>query len=287
MIDNLLNIPGILALAASWAVVTGGIWKLSERVEKVVTQNARDDVALWLRDADPANFLVGMARAFAAAFDSIFGVRHFSLRCFFRSTIASIISVVILTLIWFALRPNEFSIFFQNEGMYGVFLIFAYGIILNALPDYLSLLESRQVIKWMTGTRSVNATLALLFFDLIATGAIFLIPISTIWFIGSFSSEEIRQFVSSMITLSFGFSIDNPPAGIFFYSTFFTSAWVWLHCLSGLTIKLSKGFGALTASLKYLLDIDNKPFLSIGIVIIIMTTIIYISVSPFVLFSVE
>jgi len=73
----------------------------------------------------------------------------------------------------------------------------------------------------------------------------------------------------------------NPPEGTLFYSTFFTSIWVWLYPISGLLVKLIERSNVGIICLKKILNIEKKHLRSIAIVSIGINTLIFIIV-PFV-----
>lgn len=54
--------------------------------------------------------------------------------------------------------------------------------------------------------------------------------------------------------------------GVAFYSTFFTSAWLWLFGLSYLAITVAGRSEPFLDAVKYILPIDEKPFRSLGII---------------------
>lgn len=92
---------------------------------------------------------------------------------FFRSSFASLISVCIVSIVWAALRTNEFLSLIRNDEAW----LYALGIVLvslflNVVPDYISLLESRVVIGLMKTNSLPVRTSLLLFFDFIATSVI-------------------------------------------------------------------------------------------------------------------
>jgi hypothetical protein len=70
------------------------------------------------------------------------------------------------------------------------------------------------------------------------------------------------------------------PWGIFFYSAFFTSAWIWIYAVSGSVLRLSEALGLAWRRLRGLLDIENKPLRSIGMVANLLITLAYV-VLPF------
>lgn len=279
-----LSIPPLFAYIASWASVTGGVWALFERAEKVVRDDVRDAISGWLKNLDPPKALATWPATFAAVFDRVFGERHLSWRCFSRSCIASLVSVVILTVIWSAIRRADFTAYFNDYPHWlGIFGIFFGGGLLNLIPDYFSLLESRYVIYRMSGTTSIAAISVFLIVDFLVTGAIFLggIWLLALIFGGTLAEYSLMELLEISLSFSYRHELDMAPLGIFFYSTFFTSVWVWLYALSGLALKLAQHLGVGLGFLKRVLDIDNKPLRSIGFVSMMLVTLIYLIV-PFV-----
>jgi hypothetical protein len=70
------------------------------------------------------------------------------------------------------------------------------------------------------------------------------------------------------------------PWGIFFYSTFFTSVWVWLYAVAGGLLRLASYLGLVLRGLRGILDIQNKPLRSIGMVSNLLITLVYMGM-PF------
>lgn len=287
-----LSIPPLFAYIASWASVTGGVWALFERAEKVVRDDVRDAISRWLRNLDPGGALANWPAQFAAVFDRVFGERHLSWRCFGRSCVASFVFVAIVTFLWVALRPTLFTAFIQSARFdKDMFSVLSFVVIVNLIPDYLSLLETRYVIRWMRFSHSTVRVFFLLVFDLAATAVIFLgsLAVFLTFFLilgdTGLSIGEIAgaltEFLSTFVGLALPLSVAEPgfaSPGIPFYSTFFTSVWVWLYALSGLAVKLTQHLGVGLAFLKRVLDIDNKPLRSIGFVSMMLVTLVYLIV---------
>lgn len=282
-----LDMPLILAYVGLWAAVTGGVWTLFARIETVISPEARTAVSRWLRNLDLAGALPNWPAAFAVVFDRVFGERHFSWRCFSRSCVASYAGVLIVTLIWGVLRPTQFTAFFEDADTSYLFLFPLFTGILNVVPDYCSLLETRYVIRWMSRERSVVRILGFLAIDFaftlaIASGAWFLMYMGFSFFVGGPDLDVEYMFIvwKEGLILSAG-SSEDITLGIFLYSTFFTSVWVWLYALSGLIVKLGQYLGLGFSWLRAILDIENKPLRSMGMVLNILITILFLIFFPF------
>src|SRR5664279_2185562 len=78
--------PGQLA---SGGVLAGIVWKFFERVEAVLTDQTKFEIAVWLLGVKVGQKVETWPDTFAKVFDRAFGTKHFSWRCFWRSTVAS------------------------------------------------------------------------------------------------------------------------------------------------------------------------------------------------------
>lgn len=280
----------------AWATFTGGVIALFYLADHVAKQEVKSKVARWLQNLTIEGSLSNWPAQFGAVFDGIFGERHFSWRCFWRSCVASIISVgVIITLL-----TSIFSV-----AVLGLGRIVSHIIVFNFLPDYLSLLESRYVIKWLSKKDSLPVVVMLLIVDFIITAFIWQVWFAIIvvthmhivlnvlglgsepfpfwevfsgtvaawikyfWLIGSYfllvpfdQRDASTVFTSAM-----------------FYSTFFTSVWVWLYVCSGLTVRFINRVGRGLGIFAGFLDIEDKPILCIGFFACFVITILFLVAS--------
>ena len=272
------SIPPLLLHAATWATIAFGIGYLFEQAENVVSHETKAVVSRWLQNLDPAGAVTSWPMTFAIIFDRIFGERHLSLRCFNRSCVASFASVAIVTLAWGAMRPSQFTNFFHEAGTISIPVMFYVTVILNLIPDYFSLLETRYVIKWMGYKPSIFRIWFFLAIDLVATAAIGLGAILGAGIILIFPNKTITEILSWFLEYSLPLSVPETglvSLGIWFYAAFFTSVWVWLYALSGSIVKLAEYLGVGINRFKVLLDIENKPLRSLGFVSIVLFTIAY------------
>jgi len=73
------------------------------------------------------------------------------------------------------------------------------------------------------------------------------------------------------------------PFGLFFYSAFFTSAWLWLYAssvlLSRLLLRMNNGVGFLIR----VTDVERQPFRSMGFVSVIIVSVLFVLGLPLVL----
>ncbi|WP_171182137.1 hypothetical protein, partial [Ruegeria sp. HKCCD8929] len=105
----------------------------------------KEDLALWLMGAQTEE---GWSRSFISLFDAVFGSNHFSIRCFVRSTIATLIAVIVIWLLMGSV--DVIGVRMQSELALGSVLVI--GLMINVIADYVSLLETR----WLLGNMPRN-----------------------------------------------------------------------------------------------------------------------------------
>ena len=90
--------------------------------------------------------------------------------------------------------------------------------------------------------------------------------------------------IQNMLPLS-GVKAGGPPTlGIYFYSTFFTSVWLWLYLLAGMSFKFVYFLGKGLDCIRHVLNIDEKPFGSLGVVATVFITVIYLVIGLYQIF---
>jgi hypothetical protein len=192
----------------------------------------------------------------------------------------------------------------------------AFGaVVLNVVPDYLSLCETRWIIGKVEKKTSVLRMLFLLLIDLILTAAIFTFLFSSIIAItaiicmifGDVERCPILEVISSNFmaalhecwqhvqfrstpNLMLPLGITPRPGGtqtaVFFYTTFATSVWVWLHIGSCIILrfgqrlrppssKLRRAFLKTRRIVLRLLDFERRPILCIGYVAVSLISLVY------------
>ena len=276
---------------ASWAAVMGGLGVLFSLSEKAASPDAKNAITRWLKNVKLEGTPTTWPSTFASVFDSIFGKKHFSWRCFRRSCVASLIAVLVMTFIWAALRPlharHQMENFVSKPGEFLVVVIVFAG--LNLLPDYVSLLESRYILRRMSAVQhSTGRILSLLVLDVVLTVSIFFAALLLLGFGFNYpfgkSAANILELYGEGVAeiLNHGVFLSSPGGslslGIFFYTTFFTSVWVWLYAISGLVVKVGEYFGITVSPIRWFLDIENKPLHSLGVISMLLVTLIYLGV---------
>ncbi len=267
-------------------------WFFNKDKEDTLRPEIKTIISNWLKNLKLEEKIANWPMTFAAVFDGIFGKKHFSRRCIIGSCIASVVAVLILTILWYAIWPENFYGIFSIISLYEFLLIYLLiTISFNVFFDYFSLLETRWIIDRIKDTNSPPKILGFLAIDFAATVSIFLIgmtislfPIIYIVSLFSINYRSLEYF--EMLShywgeLYYGITLnsergDDITVGVWLYSTFFTSIWVWLYFLSGLIVKILVFFAKLFGWTRRILDIDNKPLCSMGVVCVVLVSVIFL-----------
>ena len=170
VVGGLTADSGLEFYLMAWAATTGGVWFLFEKAETALSEEARQSVVGWVRQSDFKSGLNSIPDQFSMLFDRVFGERHLSLRCFASSALASVISMLIVLALWLAIFWPVETLHYAGDGEFtretvqialgslvgaGLDLAVPMAVLMNIVPDYLSLLETRAVLAGLERGRRI------------------------------------------------------------------------------------------------------------------------------------
>jgi hypothetical protein len=158
--------PGQLTAGVTLAAI---VWKFFERVEAVLTEQTKFEIAVWLVSVNTTGTLRSWPDTFARVFDRVFGTRHFTWRCFCRSCLMSLSIAALAWLLAFAVFRSVPSfvvsevleVNYDYRGRLRVFTVDGFLsvlltiVILNAIPDYIALLKTRRLLRHLATSKSI------------------------------------------------------------------------------------------------------------------------------------
>lgn len=363
IIEGLTTGGALETYVFAWAAITGSLWFLFEKAEDALSEETREQVAGWLAHTDFRGRLESIPAQFAVLFDRIFGEKHWSRKCFYRSMLASVLAA---TLVYFVVGAgptpdggsNQMWAWDGGNGFIGLVLrsyeraesrrafyrrmyspemiaagfercrvqaedpvevpwrdepyptlkdcedsrafamrtaanidpdtirspyqpgvvlqftawFMLLGLILNALPDYLSLLETR----WLIGRMKRGRVMPFLVADVLATSAI---QLAVIWLIMVGLGMNRAGFPWGVISGKYGML--SP----FFFSAFFTSVWLWIYALTALVAQALLRVGRGAGFLLRITDVKERPFRSMGFTAVVLVSVGFLVGLPFVLWG--
>ena len=269
----------ILNLIGAWTASLTGIAILFKAMEYTTPKDKKRSAANWLKsiaDKSTSNTIIDSPQWFVESFDRIFGAKHLTIQCFLKSCMASIIAVVFMTIIWALSDFTSFVAFF-DFGVTAIFFIFIWVIFLNFIPDFISLLETRWILNSFENIGLIKMS-GLLLIDIIITGIIFAFGL---W-IYLFIFESTTKYVNALIMfiqfkpMYVGYINGGINGGIFFYSTFFTSVWLYLFIISSIGAKVIYSFGHFGNTIMDFFGVQKTPFQSMGTIAMILVTVCFV-----------
>jgi hypothetical protein len=278
-------------------IVAGGalagiVWKFFEKVESVLSDQTKFEVAVWLLDRKKISLTFeNWPETFAKVFDRVFGQKHLSWKCFLRSSIASLSFLLLLLSLSRNALPTLRHKWLDPTDYYFFPLFLLNAAVANLLPDFVSLLETRVMIGLMSRSPTVSRRILLLVIDGLATVVIALVGafLGTLfqWTVvgykeGDFQTEPgLARFLLSlnhlpfMVVKSLRVGLNFGVGVLYFYPAFFTSIWLWLYAGSGLILKSAQRFDIGFAWFNSRMDIEKHPLSSIGLVSSVLVALFY------------
>ena len=241
----------IIKIILSIAGVSGVIYMAFDRLEKLAGDQLRKKVLLFIKGQIEDKPI----QQFSSLLDHLFGHKHFSWRCFLVSSLVSTIAVsavyAVLQLLDLGAKPHGVAI--VN--------IIAGALVFNFIPDYISLWESRVIMRWLPRFKALGKAL-LLILDFIITFAIFVS-----FYIGLLVSTNIEVLKETEYSVFIKSLLEGNQAPRMmlatFISTFSTSLWIYLYLFGvGAAIMTRKWTPGI--KLLQMLKWEDQPIRAIG-----------------------
>jgi hypothetical protein len=152
-----------VAMVPSIAVGTA---KAFDWFEGALSPAAKQSVAQWLSNPGPPNKSEGEVGVLSGVIDRVFGTRPFSVRFILKSCLFSVFASLVTGLVFFR---NSSPSSVEASGTIFEFLVSVSlaSIVLNLLPNYVSLLICRWTVRLISRQPSVLRIINLLFLNAI------------------------------------------------------------------------------------------------------------------------
>ena len=275
----------------AWLGTIGGIWTLFCSTETVLNDQQRSKISNWLLTDDYKKALRDWPTLFILIFDTLFHKKHFTWKCFKRSSLASAFLVLIMASIITSLHGQNIwdNGVFPSMGLpFSTVYFLIFTVVFNFLPDYLSLFETRKLVQLMTRTTPVLFPVILLldiFFTLILFTLFLFLGIylvTNVIFHWSEPTSKIWLVIKRMLpeALSFWNKSESSTLGVWLYSSFFTSVWLWLFSVGFIVSKLLLLTFRFFKWFNRIFNVEEKPLQVMGFIFMIIATVIF-AVLPF------
>lgn len=265
--------------------------------DSVISSEFRTKCASFILGKKYESYLIILPDIAAQIIDRIFGSKHFSIKCFFRSLLFSTLSLILTFIVSILYDSNKISYFIRfNSNLkikYG-FIVVLVWLLFCVIPDYIMLGKTRGII-WilrriklgevrlifigMVDFFIISLTFMLLF---VATQVIFLniysfgtgkLPNESIISIVRASYFEVAIFflVEEIVFMATGVLYHTFPIANIFWSAVMPSFWLWIFIVSSITSRFLFSIKPVFGVLIHVLDVKNYPFRSLGIIASIIT----------------
>jgi hypothetical protein len=240
-------------------------------VESRARKSTKDKISQWLR---VKNFEMGLVAdqslswsgTFAALFDTIFGSRHLTWKCFMLSCVAS---YSVFSLVYCA---NGYFYGFAHPLLTDVVRTFRWAFIVNVIPDYISLLKTRFLLGQCINS-SVAKQVRFVILDFVATSLIAFAAV----LLYSVGTSNVLDFLSVNDSASFLLKsfLVNGDTQLWTLPAFFSFIWTFLYAASGFLIKSIRASDRILQWVNSIFDLETYPLSAIGLVAGSLVAILY------------
>jgi hypothetical protein len=274
------------ALSSGLGVGTGGaalavaIYAGASALEKEMRPEARHEITLFIRNSNITSNAQIVANFVFETFKVLFGKRHLTWKCFWRSAAASLLVSWLMTGLFWLKYPTAVSDRFASmrdtsgdrSAVLFTLALFVLYLVFSCLPDYISLLKGRLILSAMTRKASGIKIAALVLLDLAIS-----IGISSSLIFGALTSmygapsatSNLREAFWDCVGMVMGQSLPYPRdimVVVYVLSTLVTSIWAVMIIVSAGLLKVLASFNYLMRMVRWMFDVDAHPVRVLGLV---------------------
>lgn len=290
-----VNSPGGVLTAG--AVLAGLVWKFFERVEAVLTENTKLEVAVWLLGVKPLGPKIEpWPTTFTKLFYNVFGRHLFSSKSILASVIATTCMLILLIPLLGPPSPGA-NIFKHFIALFPLLLA------TNIVPDFISIGASRLFLSLLIRKATLQRTviifigslLVALLMSIVALGIVDRITQATnyadyyanVVYGQSFTKMQqdadskhglFYNYYSEDASFAIGEMTDALFVGIWITTVFASlpaSIWLWLYAGSGFLLKAARRFDIGFDWFNRKFDLEEHPLQSIGFVAGAIVAVVY------------
>jgi hypothetical protein len=275
---------------ASFVGIVTGVAKGFNWFEKVLNSEGRRKLSQWLKNVPGDEQIDIWATVFPTLIDRVFGPRARSWKFFLRSCVASILALLCVSLLYTVhFGVDWIGSYFPNWNyLENALFIIAFSLVVNCVPDYLSVLVSRTIVRAMSIRPNAPRILFLLLLDTVSTLFVASVALVVSCTVSLFVEDYLDNLANgygpyhfnmsdiSMAATAFFKAIPNDfTFRLFVWASLFTSIWVWLYVLASVSIRILHRVRFLWVKIVPFLNIDNKPLTAIGRVAGLIAGLLY------------
>lgn len=269
--------PGIkgTGLLVAMVGVVAGVAKGFEWFDSALSPEGKRRLGQWLKNVPGTEQVDAWASVFPDLIDKVFGPKPLSWIFFLRSCVASLIAIAVLFILGL-LHYGERGLLKDMADSGPSFLALvvvslATALIVNCVPDYLSVIISRFIVRMMAERPTILRTLLYLLLDVLLTLVLALgwnIAVS-IWSLSPSayqSSLKPHPVLYAFHLVKRG--VDGleyyPVMWVFIGASLFTSVWVWLYVLASAAIRIIHKVRFIWLKIVPFLNVEKQPMIAIG-----------------------
>ena len=262
MISELLS--GFHPIFAAYGALALSIYALFRWADAELSEEVRSYIGAWLYNRDHSHFKHFYA-VFYNIFCSVFGERHFSKKCFLRSSLVSVICIMCIffgVLGFFYITDvgtrRDADIIFEHKSDWFLGTATSF-VLLNIACDYAGLYSTRRLIAIRSGTSIVFIVLFMVD-TLLKSTMIWL----SLWILASIN-PQLDEFLGPRGFSDYGWVFSVLMLMAFAATTFVSSIWIVLFIIGVQFTRQMVFFGRRgIPMIKKLFDTNKKPLTSLG-----------------------
>lgn len=283
-VDIVGNLLTFLGPTGTPALAAGTTLAAFEFLERISSNGAREALKNELKEFDP-NKMGVLPFITTELFQRVFGSRHLSGQCIFRSFWFSIGGALFFFCLALALNPDDILDmwnFYEDEPARSLWLLWP---ILSTIPDYVNLYKTRVLLIFSVIERLGAVFLSVIVVLDILVGFLVFYILYNVSFSVAFSvamqenmahvlQSSLGNFYRTSQIVSHYFGLRSFES-ILFYAGMLPSMWLWMYAVAVLVARTALSSEGMLKRILWFLDVEQHPIRSLGVISAVLVFIAF------------
>ena len=261
-------------------------------IDQYIRDSAREEFGRYLSSGRLADQIIWLPDGTNQLFEHVFGPKHWTLNCFWRSVTFSIVTILALSILR-AIHSEDLRSDVATAN-FAYLTLLAMWVLVACLVDYISLFKTRLILRWITkrnakrtwvGLIAAAGDFATYYVTYAALAAILVSLIDGLfsWIDNGhvFDLHIARQFWLNLSRLAKGLTRSwefyESAFGVLFLAGLVPSIWLWACALAVSVMRVINRAMPTLRLAKRILPLESHPARSVGIVAGLLCSAAYVA----------
>lgn len=205
ILSHLYNHLSLYRIPVEFYIWLNILWNIADKFD-ILFKDHKNNLSKYLKNIDYSHN-IKLPFFIHSSIESLFGLKYFSLKCFYTSCLISTIYCTYLFLVWATTNTSQFLTYYNKFTFNSIIQLLSILFFLNLFSDYISFIQTRYFLHLINKTDNILKWCCFILTDFLLTLSI------SVLFLWIFSLNDFRIIIFTttiFLITSFLLSFINP-----------------------------------------------------------------------------